>query len=137
MTGIIQAPQRLHETSYNPEIAPSPADWLGMPEHERVRIVSTFHMVHRLKAGDTKGHAAMHVIVEHQIAMGFGPTVRAMARLQAQGLSRHDSLHAVGSVVCSHMFEAMRKPANADSGALQSEINAAIERLDAGSWRKE
>jgi hypothetical protein len=126
-----------HETSYNPNVAPNPGDWLGLPEHERMRIVSTFHMVHRLKAGDAKGHAAMHVIVENQIAIGFGPTVRAMARLQTQGLSRHDALHAIGSVVSNHMFEAMRKPAKADSGTLQSELNAAIERLDAASWRKE
>lgn len=127
----------LRETSYNAEKAPSPTDWLELPEQERIRVVSTFHMVHRLKSGNAKAHAAIHVIVENQIAMGFGPTVRAMARLQTQGLSRHDSLHAVGSVVSGYMFEAMRKPAEADSQTLQSEINAAIERLDAESWRKE
>lgn len=127
----------LRETSYNPENTPSPSNWLELPEQERVRIVSTFHMVHRLKSGNAKAHAAIHVIVENQVAMGFGPTVRAMARLQSQGLSRHDALHAVGSVVSGYMFAAMRKPAEADSHALQSEINSAIERLDAESWRKE
>jgi hypothetical protein len=127
----------LRETSYNPENPPSPTDWLELPEQERIRVVSTFHMVHRMKSANAKAHAAIHMIVENQVAMGFGPTVRAMARLQTQGLSRHDSLHAVGSVVSSYMFAAMRKPAESDSQTLQSEITAAIERLDAESWRKE
>ena len=127
----------LRETSYNAENAPSPTDWLKLPEQERIRFVSTFHMVHRLKSGNAKAHAAIHVIIENQIAMGFGPTVRAMARLQTQGLSRHDSLHAVGSVVSGYMFAAMRKPEETDSQTIQSEINAAIERIDAESWRKE
>ncbi|MDV7400601.1 hypothetical protein RZS08_54805, partial [Arthrospira platensis SPKY1] len=78
-------------------------------------MVSTFHMVHRLKSGNAKAHAAIHVIVENQVAMGFGPTVRAVARLQTQGLSRHDSLHAVGSVLSGYMFEAMHEPAEVDS----------------------
>ncbi len=127
----------IRDTSYNPENAPSPLDWLGASEQERIRAVSTFHTVHRLKSGSAEAHAAIHVIVENQIAMGFGPTVRAMARLQTQGLSRHDSLHAVGSVVSGHLFEAMRQPGEVDSQTLQSELNAAIEQLDAESWRKE
>ena len=127
----------LRETTYNPENAPSPTEWLGLPEQERIRVVSTFHMVHRLKSGNARAHAAIHVIVENQVATGFGPTVRAMARLQTQGLTRHDSLHAVGSVVSGYMFEAMRKSTESDSQNLQSEINAAIERLNAESWRKE
>lgn len=69
--------------------------------------------------------------------MGFGPTVRAIARLQTQGLSRHDSVHAVGSVVASYLFEAMRDSVEGDAHSLQSEMNAAIERLDAQSWRQQ
>jgi hypothetical protein len=126
----------LRQTCYNPDVAPDAADWLKSPEQERIRIVSNFHMVHRLKSGNAKAHAAIHVIIENQVAMGFGPTVRAMSRLQTQGLSRHDSLHAVGSVVSGHMFEAMRQSVEADSHTLQSELNAAIERLDAESWLK-
>ena len=127
----------LRRTSYNPESATNAADWLEMPEEERIRVVAMFHMVHRLKSGNAKAHAAMHVIIENQLAMGFGPTIRAMARLQNQGLSRHESLHAVGSIVSGYMFDAMRKPAETDSQTLQTEMNAAIERLNAMSWHKE
>jgi hypothetical protein len=124
-------------TSYNPASAPDPAAWLAEPEQERVRSVSTFHMVNRLNAGNAKAHAAVHVIVENQVAMGIGPTVRAMARLQSQGLSRHDALHAVGAVVSSYMFASMHAPQEADSASLQSQINAALVRLDADAWRRE
>lgn len=126
-----------HATSYTADNPPSPSEWLQLPEQERMRAVSTFHMVHRLKSGPLRAHAAVHVIVENQIAMGFGPTVRAMARLQGQGLNRHDALHAIGSVVAAHMFEGRRNPAKADSHAMQSALNAAIESLDAASWRKD
>lgn len=124
------------ETSYNPEKQPLSADWLAMPEGERIRIFSTHHMVNREKSGNAKAHAAIHVIVENQVATGFGPTMRAFERLMKQGLSRHDSIHAVGSVLSEYMFSALREPATADSAALQSQINAAIERLDAESWRE-
>jgi hypothetical protein len=125
------------EDSYDPASAPEPAAWLAEPERERMRAVSTFHMVNRLKSSNAKAHAAIHVIVENQIAMGQGPTVRAMARLQSQGLSRHDSVHAVGSVVSSYMFKAMREPGESSPENSQPQINAALERLTAESWRKE
>lgn len=48
-----------------------------------------------------------------------------------------NALHAVGAVVSEYMFKAMRSPEETDSKSLQSQINAAIERLDAESWRKE
>ena len=125
------------ETSYNPESPPAPGEWLQLPEHERVRIVATYHMVHRLKSGSAKAHAALHAIVENQAATGYGPTVRALARLQRQGLSRHEAVHAVGSIVSGFMFAAMNSPSQPDSHALQSAINSRIEALDAQSWRKE
>ena len=125
------------KTFYNPENAPSPTDWLELPEQERIRVVSTFHMTRRLKSGNAKAHAAIHVIVENQIAMGFGPPLRAMTRLRAQGLSRHESLHAVGSVVSSYIYEAMHQSVETNSHTPQAEMNAAIERLDLESWQKE
>ena len=126
-----------HETTYNPENAPTPSDWLQLPERERLRVVGTFHMVHRLRSGNAKAHAAAHVIVENQAAMGFGPTVRALERLKSQGLTRHEAVHAVGSVISGFMFAAMNNPPETDSHALQSNINAAIERLNAESWRNQ
>ena len=124
------------QTSYDPESPPNPTEWLRLPEQERVRVVATFHMVHRLKSGSAKAHAALHAIVENQAATGFGPTVRALARLQSQGLTRHEAVHAVGTVVSRFMFAAMNTPSQTDSQSLHSSINESIEALDAASWRK-
>jgi hypothetical protein len=121
------------QTSYDPERAPDPAAWLAEPDQERIRVVATFHSAHRLKSGNAKAHAAVHVIVENQIASGFGPTVRAFARLQGQGLSRHDAIHAVGAVMTQFMFAAIRDPQATDAESLQAQINAAIERLGPAS----
>lgn len=125
------------ETSYNPEKQPDSGEWLAMPEGERIRSVSTHHMMNRERSGNAKAHAAIHVIVENQVAMGFGPTVRAFERLQKQGLSRHDCVHAVGSVLSEYMFSALRDPNAADPSSLQAQVNAAIERLEAESWRRD
>jgi hypothetical protein len=97
-------------------------------------MVATFHMVNRLRSGSKKAHAAMHVVVENQVAMGFGPTVRAMERLQNGGLSRHDAVHAVASVVAEHLHSLMSGGQTEASQTQQSRLNAAIERLDAKSW---
>jgi hypothetical protein len=122
------------QTSYNPERQPEAGSWLELPEVERMRMVTTYHMVNREKSGSQKAHAAFHVAVENRIAMGQGPTVRAMERLCRQGLSRHDAIHAVSSVIANQLFEVSKLPPGQNDSTLQTELNAAIERLDGKSW---
>jgi hypothetical protein len=124
----------MHRTVYDPSTQPESSTWLSWPESERLRLAVNFHSVHRLKARNGKAHAAMHVVVENQIASGFGPTVRAMARLQQQGLTRHDALHAVGSVVAEHLHQMMSAEPAADAEPVQRRLNHAIEQLDAPTW---
>lgn len=100
-------------------------------------MVATFHRANRQKSGNADVHAAMHVIVENQIAMNFDPTVRAMERLQSQGLSRHDAVHAIGSVLAGLLFSSIHNPGQNDSETLKAQISAEIERLDVDSWRRE
>lgn len=121
-------------TYYDPAKAPEPADWLALSESERMRVVQTFHAVNRIKVPHMKGHSAFHVIVENQIAQGFGPSVRAVDRLQREGLSRHDAVHAVASVVSEVSYEAMSGQSPDEAATMQSRMNAAIERLSASQW---
>ena len=93
---------------YDPEKAPDPAEWLGMDESERIRLAQDHHVTARVKLPNVKAHAIFHVIVETQVAQGLGPTVRTIDRLQGEGLSRHDAVHAVASVVAKHVFENQR-----------------------------
>jgi len=122
-------PGRVGSTTYNPTTQPDVAAWLSWPEAERIRLVMLFHASQRVKLTSGKAHAAMHVIVENQIATGFGSTVRAMDRLQQQGLSRHEALHAVGAVVAEHLHALLSDDVPADAGTSQQRLNAAIDAL--------
>jgi hypothetical protein len=68
---------------------------------------------------------------------GLNRGVRAMDRLMNEGLSRHDTLDAIGSVVAEHLFEAADAKTKDDPNAIQTRYNAAVERLSTKQWRKQ
>jgi hypothetical protein len=121
---------------YNPECAPEPESWLELDEQERIALVETYHRVARIKLPSVTAHAALHAIVENQIALNLEPVVRAMHRLSKEGLTRHDAVHAIGSVVAEHLWDILKTDQNGDAAASQSRYYAAVERLSAASWRK-
>jgi hypothetical protein len=97
--------------TYDPMTAPEPAAWLALREADRLRAVEAYHENVEPKPPNAKLHAVAHVAVETQIAEGYEPTIRAMARLKAGGLDRHEALHAVGNVLSHHIFAAMKEGA--------------------------
>jgi hypothetical protein len=123
-------------THYDPDNAPDPREWMGMAEAERIRLAQNHHVAARVKLPNVKAHAVLHSIVENQVAEGFGPTVRALERLQREGLSRHEAVHAVGSVIAKHVFETQRTSQPPDVGESQRLLNSQIEALSAENWRK-
>ena len=120
---------------YDPELAPDPAQWLLLDEQGRIDLIEDHHSATYIKLPNTKVHAAFHAIVETQIAMGLETVARAMARLQREGLSRHDAIHAIGSVAAEHVFETMKSQDQDDAHTTQARYNAAVERLTRKSWR--
>ena len=77
-----------------------------------------------------------HVIIESQIAMGDElPVRRAIDRLMAEGLDRHEAIHAAGSVLAGQLNDVLKDPEAQASP--QDAYNAAIERLTAESWRRD
>ncbi|KAE8755144.1 MULTISPECIES: hypothetical protein [Paraburkholderia] len=120
---------------YNPERAPEPESWLELDEQERTHLIETWHRVARIKLPNVKVHAVLHAIVENQLALDLDPVVRAMDRLMKEGLTRHDAIHAIGSVVAGHLFDILQANQNDDAGASQAHYYAAVERLTAASWR--
>ena len=121
---------------YDPEVAPVPSEWLALDESHRIQLAESSHRASREKVPNHTAHAAFHAIVENQIAEGLQPVARAMARLTKQGLSRHDALHAVGSVVTDHFFDAMHAKDKDFSVTAQARYDAAVERLTAREWRR-
>jgi hypothetical protein len=123
-------------TNYDPEITPDPAEWLALDEQERIHLVEAHHRAARIKVPNVNVHAVFHAIVENQIAAGLESVARAMARLVNEGLSRHDALHAIGSVAAEHVFDAVNAKAKDASDTMQSRYDAAVERLSAREWRR-
>jgi hypothetical protein len=121
---------------YNPGCAPEPESWLELDEQERIALVETYHRVARIKLPNVTAHAALHAIVENQIALNLEPVVRAMDRLGKEGLTRHDAVHAIGSIVAEHLFDILRTDQNDDAATSRARYYVAVKRLTAESWRR-
>ena len=121
-------------SSYDPDASPVPTTWLQTDEGERIELVSAYHRRNNVKLPDAKLHAVIHVIVENQIALGEAVVIDTLARLQHEGLGRHDALHAIGSVLADNLYELMQE----DHVSADKPYRAYLERLQkltAGSWR--
>ena len=78
-------------------------------------------------------HALIHVVVENQVALGAEvPAQETLSRLMREGLSRHDAVHAIGSVLAGHMFDLIKH------GPKEENVNASyyrqLEELTAEGW---
>lgn len=120
--------------SYNPLVAPDPEDWLLLDEDERIEMVTAFHKKHRIRLPNLQMHAGMHAMIENQLAEGEDAVVSAMDRLMAQGLDRHDAIHALSWVFAMQLFEVMKSPPNSEKGSLNDSYLAAVERVNAQDW---
>lgn len=122
--------------SYDPSRTPDRRAWLALDEGERITIVREYHQLHGDYGESLDAHTGIHCAVETQIAM-FTPNVeKTMRRLQKQGLSRHDAIHAVGSVLLKHMHEltmSEQKPA----GNPNSKYSESLSRFNADDWYRE
>jgi hypothetical protein len=116
---------------YDPMTAPDPAEWLDLSEDERIHVVLEHHRRARVKLPNETLHAAFHAVIETQVAMGDElPVARTLARLEAEGLDRHDAIHAISSALVAHFQSVMggeRKGADA--------YYAEVEKLTAEGWR--
>jgi len=119
---------------YDPAKAPDPAEWLDMDEQERISLVEAHHRAAKIKLPNVKLHAAFHAAVENQLAEGLTSPGNAMTRLQKEGLSRHDALHAVAAVISDHLYGLMKDPALASSS--QARLDATLEKLTVKEWRR-
>jgi hypothetical protein len=99
--------------TYDPELTPDPDEWLDLDEDERIHQIASYHRHAKIRLPNTQLHAAIHAVVENQIAEGLQTVSETVARLQAEGLSRHDALHAVGSVLAKSLHALLQKKSQA------------------------
>jgi hypothetical protein len=121
---------------YDPLIAPDPEEWLALDESERIWLARDYHRRAGIKLPDAELHALIHAIVEAQIASGDElPVKRTMQRLLAEGLDRHDAIHAIGSVLAEHIHKIMSGSPAVSETKPNEPYFAALERLTAEGWR--
>ncbi|MBI5579385.1 MAG: hypothetical protein HY895_09555 [Deltaproteobacteria bacterium] len=127
--------------TYDPATAPDTAAWLELEEDERIQRIASYHRRLNVKLPNLEVHAALHSVVENQIAEELQTVRETVARLQAEGLSRHDAIHAVGSVLVARLQALLGEGAQA-----QFEVEAyfqdlrlltAEERLKKGSQKNQ
>lgn len=123
---------RVHK--YDPEQAPQAKSWLSIDERERIDLVYAYHRKQRIQLPNAELHASLHTMVENQIAEGYAPTVDAMARLREEGLSRHDSVHAVAWILALHINDLMRSPHSLIPSKSNERLEKAIDKLTAQLW---
>ena len=120
---------------YDPSIKPDSEEWLALDESERNALVADFHEGTDTDLDDDAMalHAIIHVVVENQIAMGVAEVERTIERLIRQGLSRHESIHAVGAVLTEDIYNLLK--GNLQEFSMQR-YRRKLEKLTAKRWRK-
>jgi hypothetical protein len=119
--------------SYDPLTAPDAEQWLALDETERIQLALDYHIRARTELPGVNAHAMLHVVVENQVALGDETPVRDKLRqLMAQGLDRHDAVHAIASVLIHHLSRLRRDPDAV--GDVNAGYYAALKRLNARKW---
>jgi hypothetical protein len=119
--------------SYDPDQR-LPAGWLDTDEGERIELVASYHRRRNVSLPDAQLHAVIHVVVENQLALGEPVVVETLARLQREGLSRHDALHAIGSVLAPNLYELMQEGTDATGETYRRYLDG-LQTLTAKGWR--
>lgn len=119
---------------YDPDQAPNQSEWLALDDSEKNLLVKQYHKRERVKLPNADLHAAFHVVVENQIAIGDELNVSTtLDRLVADGLDRHDAVHAIASVLAGHIHSMMSdEPSEFSESAYASELDA----LTVEKWRE-
>ena len=119
--------------AYDPDTSPRPADWLETDEGERIELVASYHRRKKTRLPNPQLHAVVHVIVENQLALGEEVVVKTLARLQTEGLGRHDALHAIGSVLAGDLYTLMQGGSHATGDAYRQYLEG-LQKLTARNW---
>lgn len=117
---------------YDPDKGPDLNEWRDLDESERIEVVRRYHRKAGIGLPNEQIHAAMHVIVENQIAEGDRIPVReTLVRLMSEGLDRHDALHAIATILAELMYGSLKNTAPDD---LNAAYFAGLSSLTAQGW---
>jgi hypothetical protein len=120
---------------YDPHGDLKPESWLALAESERIDSVVRYHRRQGIRLPNGTMHALIHVIVENQVALGDKyPVKSVLSRLMAEGLDRHEAVHAIGSVLTGQFFDAVKQKSSGTD--LNAQYLDELNQLTAAGWRK-
>ena len=108
--------------------------WLNLDEAVRLELIEDYVEGFEKEIDNSKKniHASIHMVVENQLALGEEPALNAYSRLLRQGLNRHETIHAIGAVIFSGIYEAMQNKDNKPVTSYKSRLR----KLTAKKWLK-
>jgi hypothetical protein len=117
---------------YDPSATLDPEKWDLLDEDEKMALVQQYHEESDSDLPDLALHSLVHTIVENQIALGDEiPVAATLARLEREGLDRHDAIHAIASILVNHLHEIL---SGSDAKEGHEQYYEAVTALTAESW---
>ncbi len=121
--------------TYDADHGPDPNAWLELDEDTKIDLVVEFHRRHRPKTPRVRLHATFHTIVENQLAANEVVVVETLKRLRNEGLSRHDAVRAIGSVLAAQVYDLLKHEQPIAGKDPNEAYAAALRKLTADTWR--
>lgn len=120
---------------YDPNLNIDPMKWGSLDDDQKLQLVEEYHEQFDPDLPDLALHSVLHTIVENQIALGDEtPATAALARVESEGLDRHDAVHAIASVLVSYLHEMLGA---SDIKNHNDQYFEALTKLTAESWRSQ
>ena len=95
---------------YDAMIEPESEKWLNLSEEYRIELIENYVRKNETSIEEEAMmlHSSIHMVVENQLAENIDSTKEAYKRLLRQGLSRHETIHAIGAVVTEDIFNMLK-----------------------------
>ena len=120
---------------YDPVRTPDAAWWSALSEATRIERVLEHHRKAGVRLPNANLHAMTHVVVENQVLLGEEtPVASTLERLLGEGLTRHDAIHAIGTVLAPIMLDMLKGEIRSDPNLVYYQR---LRELTAESWLSE
>ncbi len=119
---------------YNASNEPDSQAWIELSEDDRIVLIENYVQKYEsnIKEEAILLHSSIHMVVENQIAENYEATKEAYSRLIRQGLSRHETIHAIGAVVSEDIYDRLKKKTEFNHVAYKNRLR----KLTAKRWEK-
>jgi len=126
---------RRKQPRYDPDRSLDAGWWSALPEEEQIDLVLRHHQKAGVRLPNATLHAVTHVVVENQVLLGEEtPVASTLQRLLDEWLSRHDAIHAIGSVLAPVILGILKGEIRSDPNLVYYQQ---LRELTAKSWMSE